>query len=59
MPSSYRGTHPEIPWREMAAMRDRLIHGYFGVDLIFVWETVKSDIPSFIPLFQHIVDEIK
>lgn len=41
----FRSTHPELPWREMAAMRDRLIHGYFGVDDAIVWDVVQSHIP--------------
>ncbi len=36
----------EIPWKDMTGMRDKLIHGYFGVDLDAVWQTVKKDIPT-------------
>jgi uncharacterized protein with HEPN domain len=41
-----RAAYPDIPWREVAGMRDKLVHDYFGVDLQFVWVTVTEDIPA-------------
>lgn len=40
-----RREHPETPWRGTAGMRDKIIHGYFGVDAAVVWRTVKGDLP--------------
>ncbi len=42
----YREQHADIPWREMAGLRDVLIHNYGSVDLYIVWKTVVSDIPQ-------------
>lgn len=46
VPDEVRLSHPDIPWREMAGMRDKLIHFYFGVDHQLVWKTVKERLPS-------------
>ena len=41
-----RASHPEIPWRKMAGMRDRLIHGYFAINDILVVEVVEKELPK-------------
>src|SRR5437867_3918711 len=43
---SFRNAHPEIPWHDMAAMRDKVIHHYFGVKLDLVWATVTDRFPA-------------
>ena len=43
---AFRSQHPELPWREMAGTRDRLIHGYFSVNLEEIRIMMQDDIPS-------------
>jgi len=46
MPPELKEKHPDIPWRQMAGIRDALIHEYFGVDLHLLWNVVKKDLPG-------------
>ena len=46
VPEQVRKKYPEVPWKPMAGMRDKLIHEYFGVDLEILWETAKDDVPQ-------------
>jgi uncharacterized protein with HEPN domain len=41
-----RRAHPEVPWRQMVAMRNVLIHGYFDIDVELVWSVAQNDLPK-------------
>ena len=41
-----RAAHPEVPWKSMAGMRDRVVHDYFGVSLDMVWSVVEKHLPT-------------
>ena len=45
VPEEFRASHPEVEWRAMAGMRDRLILDFFGVDFELVWDVVQTRIP--------------
>ena len=59
VPVSVKKKNPEIPWKEIAGMRDKLIHEYFGIGLDKVWITAKKDLPSFKDQIKQILEEIK
>jgi len=59
IPEFIKQKYPDIAWKDMAGMRDRLIHGYFGVDYVLVWDTIESDIPEIISSISQILDELE
>ncbi len=44
----YTQQHPDIPWRNMKGMRNRIAHGYFEIDFEIVWDTVRTSLPDLI-----------
>lgn len=55
IPDSFRQKYPAVEWRAIAAMRDRLIHGYFGVDYDIVWNVIMNKIPVLDTQIKHIM----
>lgn len=54
---SIRRKYQQVPWKEMAGMRDKLIHFYFGVNYELVWQTIKHRIPQIRPLLKEIIKD--
>jgi uncharacterized protein with HEPN domain len=59
IPNSITEKYPHVPWKDMAGMRDRLIHGYLGVDYNIVWETIKTDLPPIISEISQILKDVE
>ncbi|MCL0058848.1 DUF86 domain-containing protein [Dehalococcoidia bacterium] len=59
VPVLIRNRYPAIPWRDMAGMRDKIIHGYFVVDFETVWLVVKEEFPKLKPGIQKILEDLE
>lgn len=55
IPDEVRGKYPEIPWREAADMRNKLVHRYFGINLEVIWQTISEDLPMLANMLQKIL----
>jgi uncharacterized protein with HEPN domain len=58
IPPTFRKKYPEIPWKQMIAMRNRLIHAYFDVDHDIVWTTTKDHLPILIQRLEMLLESI-
>lgn len=53
-----REKYPSVPWKDLAGIRDKLVHAYFGVNLEVVWLSVEEGIPETKPDIKRILDEM-
>jgi uncharacterized protein with HEPN domain len=53
-----REQHPEVPWREVIGMRNRLVHGYFDIDVDLLWDAAVHDVPLLASQIRDIVSEL-
>lgn len=59
IPDDIRAANPEIPWRMIIATRNRLIHGYLGIDDDTLWSIIQDDVPGLLPLLKALKKEIQ
>ena len=55
----FRNKYPNIPFKQIAGMRDKLIHDYFGVDYEIVWKTIKDKLPQFNTDIINLINNLK
>jgi len=53
--ADFQKKHPHIPWKKMVGLRNRLIHGYFDVNLDIVWDTIVEDLPPLVADLEKII----
>jgi uncharacterized protein with HEPN domain len=46
LPEDFSARHPDVPWRQIAGLRNRIVHDYFGLDLEMIWEVIRHDLPQ-------------
>ena len=54
IPESVRTANPQVPWRLIVATRNRLIHGYLGIDDDTLWSIIQGDVPALLPLLREL-----
>lgn len=54
---AFRTEHPEVEWKKMAVMRDKLIHDYIEVDYAIIWATIQDVLPALKRMIQKLMDQ--
>ena len=57
VPEYVREGHPEIPWRRIVETRNRVAHGYLGIDDDVVWDIIQTDVPDLLPRLRTILED--
>jgi uncharacterized protein with HEPN domain len=55
IPDAMLQAHPEVPWALMRGMRNRIVHGYYQVDPLIVWDTCQNDLPALVEPLQRLL----
>jgi uncharacterized protein with HEPN domain len=59
VPDPFRKAHPEIPWKFMAGLRDKVIHGYFAINYEIVWDVIQHKLPELEPEIRLLYDAME
>lgn len=59
IPSEIKEMYPQVPWKQMAGTRDKLIHEYFGVNLKVLWKAMNEDIPALKPKVEEMLRKME
>ena len=59
IPDEVRSASPAIPWRRIIATRNRLIHGYLGIDNDTLWSIIQDDVPELLRMLKALKDEVQ
>ena len=57
VPLHVQQAYPQVPWRQMRGIRNRIVHGYDTVDVEIVWKAVHDELPPLVPVFERILRE--
>ena len=58
IPASLRTKHADVPWKDIAGMRDKLVHEYFGIQYEVVWETIRNRLPPLRSLIEAMLKDM-
>jgi uncharacterized protein with HEPN domain len=58
VPAEVKNSHPEIEWRDIAGLRDIVVHEYFGLDLDIVWDVIEQRLPNLLVRLRKLSDEL-
>ena len=57
VPIAVRHDHPDVPWRMVVATRNRLIHGYLGIDVDTLWSIIETEVPLILPQLRKVLSQ--
>ena len=59
IPDHVRKEHPDIPWRRIVGTRNRVAHGYLGIDDDVVWDVIQTDVPELLPRLRTMLEDAR